>query len=77
MATLPNWPQLAQGQTSANVKALQYLPWSQYFHGRHLRQWNKVCSSKLPIQERAGGRWCGEVGNTVFPDYHRKCPHSE
>lgn len=25
MATLPNWPQLAQGQTSANVKALQYL----------------------------------------------------
>lgn len=25
MATLPNWPQLAQGQNSKNVKALQHL----------------------------------------------------
>ena len=33
MATCPNWPELAQGQTSTNVKALQYLL---VYHGANI-----------------------------------------
>lgn len=33
MATRPNWPQLAQGQNSTNVKALQYLL---VYHGANI-----------------------------------------
>lgn len=70
MATRPNWPQLAQGQNSTNVKALQYLL---VYHGANISTDGIFGSgTKAAVVNFQNNNGLSADGNNLYVDFGQR-----